>query len=208
MEGKQITGVVIVGGGAILLLYALRKKSSALTAPGAAPGVTGSLAALLAPGRGGPATVNAGGSVIAPAQRPTAYGAGSPQLPASVAGSSGSFPNIVASAGALLAGIGKIVSPGPGQAPAQPVNNTPVFSIGQTQGLANLSALTARTQDELSQQSTYIGGDNTLVDPGYGSPAPDLPSLVSGLDTASLPDLSGLDTSALDTSSAADLLSV
>src|SRR5579859_4605053 len=105
MNGSQVTGVLVVGGGAIALLYFFGKKP--LTVPGAAPGVTGSLASLLSPGAGGPATVNAGGRTIAAAPRPVAYGAGSPALPASVAGSSGSFPNIIAAAGALLAGIGK-----------------------------------------------------------------------------------------------------
>lgn len=195
MEGKQITGVLVVGGGAIALLYFFGKKP--LTVPGAAPGVTGTLASLLSPGQGGPATVNAGGRVIAAAPKPTAYGS-APALPASTAGSSGSFPNIIAGAASLLSSLGKAVAPGPGQAPAQPVSSTPIFSLGQTQGLANLSALTARTQDEFSQVSTYDALPNTLVDPGYGSTAPDLSSLVSGLDSTSLPSLNFGDASTSD----------
>jgi hypothetical protein len=187
MESGKITGALLVGGSVIALFYFVSQKKTltgASAVAGAPPGVTGSLRALLPPGLGGPATVNAGGRTIAAAPPP---GSSIGAIGAINAGSSGSFPNIVASAAALLGNFGRAITPGPSQAPAKPVATGAFFSIGQTQGLADLSALTARTQDELSTVSTYDALPNTLVDPGYGSQSPDLAGLVAGLDTASIP---------------------
>jgi hypothetical protein len=175
METEKVVGLLIFGTAAIGVVYYLKKNTT----------TAATAAATLSPGRGGPATYNAGGRTIAaPPIRPSSA------QPAG--GSSGSIPNIIAAAAALF-NTSAHTSPGPAQAATTPVNNTPVFTFGQTQGLADLSALQARTQDQLAAMPNagvvYETTPSTLVDPGYGSPSPDLSAMVTGLDTSSLPAL-------------------
>lgn len=175
MGTEKVVGLLIVGTAAIGVVYYMKKNTT----------TAATAAATLSPGRGGPATVNAGGRIIAaPPIRP------STAQPAS--GSSGSIPNIIAAAAALFNPTAH-ATPGPAQAKTTPVDNTPVFTLGQTQGLADLSALQARTQDQLAAMPNsgvvMEATSSTLVDPGYGSPSPDLSAMVTGLDTSSLPSL-------------------
>jgi hypothetical protein len=184
---QRIVGLLVVGFAILALWYFLTKKSTATQAAGAPAGIGGTLASILSPGQGGPATVNAGGNIIAAAPRPGS----TIQYTAPSGGSSGSWPNIVGNAAALVSALGRAITPGPGQAPAPAVDTSsqPTFTIGQTQGLADLSALTAKTQDQTAQISTYDALPSQLVDPGYGSASPDLAANVTGIDTSAIPTL-------------------
>jgi hypothetical protein len=186
VERSKIVGLLLVGFALLGVWYFVFRNKT--TVAGAPAGVTGSLAALLHPGAGGPATVNAQGNIISPVRPNVAF-------PSASAGSSGSFPNIVGNASALVSAIGNAIQPGPGQAPAPAVSSSATVTVGQAQGLADLSALTTSTQIQTQQISTYDALPSTLVDPGYGAPSPDIAANVTGLDTAALPALDFSDAS-------------